>query len=127
MPNNESIPIVGALLREEAALAKSLETDGVSVSLRQSRIVRVTQRPSPDPHTWVIEVNLCGWGDTRMTRNAINSVLCRLDLPYRVGMHKHSAFLYLLTQSADGTAPKPVPVSPLPENGWVTLPKEDLQ
>lgn len=128
MPNSESIPIVLGLLRAGNTESRQMKTDGSSVNLRGSKIVRVTGRGSQDePSTWTVEVNLCGWGDTRTTRNCINSVLCRLNLPYRVGMHKHASYLYKITPGAEPDSGKPVPILTLPENGWVTLPRQEEQ
>ncbi len=127
MPNSESIPIALGLLRSQPAESRQMKTDGSSVSLRGSKIVRVSERSnSEEPSAWTVEVNLCGWGDTRTTRNCINSVLCRLNLPYRVGMHKHASYLYVLS-GAESDLGSPVPILTLPENGWVTLPKQEEQ
>lgn len=131
MPNSESIPIVIGLLRNQGASARSMITDGVSVSLRGSRVVRIADRknqydPSTwNPSAWDIEINLCGWGDTRTTRNCINSILCRLDLPYRVGLHKKVTYLYIIKSGAGPDGSDLVPVSQLPENGWTTLPHQE--
>jgi len=128
MPNQESIRVVAGLIEGRAASDRDLKTDGASVYLKGSSIVRTVARREPnDTSTWTIELNLCGWGDTRTTRNCINSVLCRLNLPYRVGMHKHTAYLYLVTQSDEVTSPTASvkAITTLPENGWVTLPMEE--
>jgi hypothetical protein len=129
MPNSESIPIVVGLLKGAAATARNMTTDGSAVTLRGSKIVRVSDKEGDDPSRWKVELNLCGWGDTRTTRNSVNSILCRLNLPYRVGLHKHVAYLYKLAPGGEinGDGTTVIAITPLPENGWTTLPNLEEQ
>ncbi len=125
MPNVESLRVSAALIEGRSANGHSLKTDGEVVSLKGSTVLRVLDRTNPDDTSnWKVEVNLCGWGDTRTTRNHINSVLCRLNLPYRVGMHNHTSYLYVINKTDSANVLSIV--TQLPENGWTSLPMETL-
>lgn len=87
-----------------------------TVYLHGSPIITVLKHM--DEGGWELSINLCGWGDTRTTRSFINSILTRLNLPYRVGQHKRKRYMYIIDAATGGLTP----LFEMPHTGGVTIP-----
>lgn len=91
------------------------EPDTKTVFLYDAPIIRVLNQRGG--LTDRLAIDLCGWGDTATTRRYINSILTRLNLPYRVGRYRKKNYIYKVKE--DGSVE---PIAEMPASGATTIP-----